>query len=94
MVQRVLREHLVSHRVNRLALAAVVAALVPTAVWSCATCGCALNADAALGYMAQPGFRLSFEYDYITRTSCAVVAIGYRRCPTATSLNVKHSTAI
>ena len=49
----------------RLTLAAVGVALAPAASWACATCGCTLNADAALGYMSQPGFRLSFEYDYI-----------------------------
>lgn len=36
-----------------------------TSSWACATCGCTLNSDAALGYMSQPGYRLSFEYDYI-----------------------------
>lgn len=43
----------------------LIAALAPSPSWACATCGCTLNADAALGYMSQPGWRLSFEYDYI-----------------------------
>ena len=43
----------------------LIAALLPRSSWACATCGCTLNADAALGYMSQPGWRLSFEYDYI-----------------------------
>jgi hypothetical protein len=33
--------------------------------WACATCGCTLNADAAMGYSTMPGWRLSLEYDYI-----------------------------
>jgi hypothetical protein len=33
--------------------------------WACATCGCTLNADAAMGYSATPGWRVSVEYDYI-----------------------------
>jgi hypothetical protein len=50
---------------NRLMLAAVFFSIAPAASWACATCGCTLNSDAALGYFAEPGLRLSFEYDYI-----------------------------
>ncbi|MBV9696295.1 MAG: transporter [Gammaproteobacteria bacterium] len=31
----------------------------------CASCGCTLSADAAMGYSAQAGWRLALEYDYI-----------------------------
>ena len=41
------------------------ALLAPTVAEACATCGCTLSADAALGYGAMPGWRLSLEYDYI-----------------------------
>jgi hypothetical protein len=47
------------------------ALLIPTAILApqnsqaCATCGCTLSADAAMGYSAIPGWRLSIEYDYI-----------------------------
>ena len=34
-------------------------------VWACATCGCTLSADAAMGYSAEPGWRLNVEYDYL-----------------------------
>jgi hypothetical protein len=37
----------------------------PLTSWACASCGCTLNADAAMGYSAEPGWRLSLEYDYI-----------------------------
>jgi hypothetical protein len=43
----------------------LIAALVSRPSWACATCGCTLNADAAMGYSAEAGWRLSFEYDYI-----------------------------
>ncbi|MGH8267867.1 MAG: transporter [Steroidobacteraceae bacterium] len=34
---------------------------------ACATCGCTLSADAAMGYSAAAGWRLSVEYDYINQ---------------------------
>jgi hypothetical protein len=37
----------------------------PYRVQACATCGCTLNSDAAMGYSAISGWRLSVEYDYI-----------------------------
>ena len=43
----------------------LIAALAPRPSWACATCGCSLNADAAMGYSAEPGWRLSVEYDYL-----------------------------
>jgi hypothetical protein len=41
------------------------ALLAPVAAQACATCGCTLSSDAALGYTALPGWRLSLQYDYI-----------------------------
>ncbi|HEY8051268.1 MAG: transporter [Steroidobacterales bacterium] len=34
---------------------------------ACATCGCSLSSDAAMGYSASPGWRLSLEYDYLNQ---------------------------
>ena len=34
---------------------------------ACATCGCSLSTDAAMGYSATSGFRVSLEYDYINQ---------------------------
>jgi hypothetical protein len=50
--------------------AALLAALTvvcasPQRSQACASCGCTLSADAAMGYSALPGWRLSVEYDYI-----------------------------
>jgi hypothetical protein len=46
-----------------LMLCATLAA--PHVVFACASCGCTLSADAAMGYSAGAGWRLSVEYDYI-----------------------------
>ena len=40
-------------------------AVAPALSWGCATCGCTLNADAAMGYAASAGLWLNVEYDYI-----------------------------
>jgi hypothetical protein len=55
-----------------LCTAALLAALGHGLVWpeaaqACASCGCSLSADAAMGYSAMPGWRLSIEYDYINQ---------------------------
>jgi hypothetical protein len=44
-------------------IANAIAAVPPA--HACATCGCTLSADAAMGYSAMPGWRVSLEYDYI-----------------------------
>ncbi|HEY4442747.1 MAG TPA: hypothetical protein VGN30_00590 [Steroidobacteraceae bacterium] len=48
-----------------LKLAAVGLSIAPMTSWACASCGCTLNADAAMGYSTEPGWRLILEYDYI-----------------------------
>lgn len=50
----------------KVALTAVAVLLaLPPRAYGCASCGCTLSADAAMGYSAMPGWRLSAEYDYI-----------------------------
>ena len=39
--------------------------LIPQLAQGCASCGCTLSADAAMGYSTSAGWRLSIEYDYI-----------------------------
>jgi hypothetical protein len=48
-------------------LAALTAAVPAEHAHACASCGCTLSADAAMGYSALPGWRLSIEYDYINQ---------------------------
>jgi hypothetical protein len=43
----------------------LLGAAAPHTVLACATCGCTLSADAAMGYSATAGWRLNVEYDYI-----------------------------
>jgi len=48
-----------------LAAMALLLIVLPQRSYGCASCGCTLSADAAMGYSAMPGWRLSLEYDYI-----------------------------
>ena len=57
-------------RLRRLPVAPLLAVMVvvgvlPQRAHACASCGCTLSADAAMGYSVVPGWRLSLEYDYI-----------------------------
>ena len=36
---------------------------------ACATCGCSLSSDAATGYSASAGWRVSLEYDYLDQNA-------------------------
>lgn len=51
--------------IERLAVAALLLSAAGQSAWACATCGCTLSADAAMGYSTDPGWRLNFEYDYL-----------------------------
>jgi hypothetical protein len=55
----------VNFSINRLQVAVVCLSIAPVTSWACASCGCTLNADAAMGYSTVPGWRMSLEYDYI-----------------------------
>jgi hypothetical protein len=51
-------------------LAAATLALaitIPRPVLACATCGCSLSTDAAMGYSDMPGWRASLEFDFINQ---------------------------
>jgi hypothetical protein len=50
-----------------LATALAFAANMPQTAYACATCGCSLSADAAMGYSDQPGWRVSLEFDFINQ---------------------------
>jgi hypothetical protein len=51
--------------IKRSALAGLLLSVAPVSAWACATCGCTLSADAAMGYSATAGWRLNYLYDYI-----------------------------
>ncbi|MCL9867330.1 transporter [Ralstonia solanacearum] len=51
---------------GRLALLACATGLLaPVTAQACATCGCSLSTDAAMGYSAIPGWRISLDYTYL-----------------------------
>ena len=50
--------------INRLGLA-VLCTAGPASAWACATCGCTVNSDAAMGYSSASGWRVNLEYTYI-----------------------------
>jgi hypothetical protein len=66
--------------INRLAVAGLLLSIAPVSAWACATCGCVLSADAAMGYSTSVGWRLNLQYDYLhqdelrsgTRTAAGV----------------------
>jgi len=67
--------HVPRRRPGRAAAQRFLSALVPATALlaacpqahACATCGCTLSSDAALGYTSLTGWRLSLEYDYINQ---------------------------
>jgi hypothetical protein len=50
--------------INRLGFALSLA-IAPLSGWACATCGCTVNSDGAMGYSAATGWRINIEYTYI-----------------------------
>jgi hypothetical protein len=55
--------------INKLLSVAVLAAadLLPVPSFACATCGCSLSSDAAMGYSATAGWQVGLEYTYINQ---------------------------
>jgi hypothetical protein len=51
--------------IKRAILAALLWSVMPVSTWACATCGCTVNSDAAMGYSATTGWRVNLEYTYI-----------------------------
>jgi hypothetical protein len=46
---------------------AVLASAPIDSAWACATCGCSLSTDAAMGYSIAAGWRVNVQYDYINQ---------------------------
>jgi len=55
------------HRCMAGALALIALATLPTLAAACATCGCSLSTEAAMGYSDSPGWRVSLEFDFINQ---------------------------
>jgi hypothetical protein len=48
-------------------LVALLAVAPSSAVFACATCGCSLSSDAAMGYSTSSGWMVSLEYEYFNQ---------------------------
>ncbi len=67
---------------------------------ACATCGCSLSTDAAMGYGATSGWRINLEYDYInqdelrsgTHTSNPEAVVNQPSDPALGGGEIEHST--
>jgi hypothetical protein len=88
-----------SRRSTRATVAAI-ALVSPLPAWACATCGCTLSADAAMGYSATSGWRLNLEYDYIdqdelrsgTHGASAAQVVNQPSDPSLGGGEIEHST--
>lgn len=64
-------------------LLAAMATLPSSAVFACATCGCALSSDAAMGYSSTTGWLVSLEYDYLNQNQLRTGTKGVSRSQVA-----------
>lgn len=85
---------------SRRLAACVLLATLPARGFACATCGCTLSSDAALGYSATSGWRLSAQYDYInqdelrtgTRSATPDQVVNQPSNPSLGGGEIEHST--
>jgi hypothetical protein len=68
-------------------LLAAMATLPSSAVFACATCGCALSSDAAMGYSSMSGWLVSLQYDYLNQNELRTGTKGISRARVATINN-------
>jgi hypothetical protein len=55
------------YSIHRMAAVGLLWSCAVQSSWACATCGCTLSADAAMGYSSEPGWRVNLEYDYLNQ---------------------------
>ena len=67
-----------AHPATGLVVLSLLAA--PLAGQACATCGCSLSSDAAMGYSASSGWRINLQYDFINQNQ---LRSGYNAIPPA-----------
>ncbi|MDP8985753.1 MAG: transporter [Pseudomonadota bacterium] len=71
--------------------AALCLSIAPLSSWACATCGCTVNSDAAMGFSATPGWRVNLEYTYIDQDE---LRIGTRSATPAEVVNQPSNRAL
>ncbi len=79
------------HSINRSVVAALCFAVAPVSAWACASCGCTVNSDAAMGYSATTGWRVNLEYTYIDQDQ---LRIGTRTATPAEVVNFPSNPAL
>src|ERR1700733_14541320 len=77
--------------VGRSSITALCLAIAPVPIWACATCGCTVNSDAAMGYSAATGWRVNLEYTYIDQDQ---LRIGTRTATPAEVVNNPSNPAL
>jgi hypothetical protein len=55
----------VKFSIRHMGYATICLSAIPVISWACATCGCTVNSDGAMGYAAATGWRVNLEYTYI-----------------------------
>src|SRR5579863_180875 len=80
-----------NHSINRPCVAALCLAIAPVSTWACATCGCTVNSDGAMGYSATTGWRVNLEYTYIDQDE---LRIGTRAATPAEVVNNPSNPAL
>ncbi len=77
--------------VSRSSITALCLVIAPVSTWACATCGCTVNSDAAMGYSAATGWRVNLEYTYIDQDE---LRIGTRKATPAEVVNNPSNPAL
>jgi len=77
--------------IGRSSITALCLAISPVSTWACATCGCTVNSDAAMGYSAATGWRVNLEYTYIDQDE---LRIGTRAATPAEVVNNPSNLAL
>ncbi len=74
------------HANNIFVRASLIALLIPLNSWGCATCGCSLNTDAAIGYSTHAGWQLNFQFDYLNQDTLRTGRRGASQVPQGSEL--------
>jgi hypothetical protein len=79
------------HPINRPSAVVFCLAISPASAWACATCGCTVNSDAAMGYSVTTGWRVNLEYTYIDQDQ---LRVGTRTATPAEVVNNPSNPAL
>ena len=77
--------------IGRSSMTALCLAIAPVSTWACATCGCTVNSDGAMGYSSSTGWRVNLEYTYIDQDQ---LRIGTRTATPAEVVNNPSNPAL